>query len=73
MGGGGGLFAESSWREALRRVLHAYCFQVAPGLGYVQGMSYLAAVLLMQTDATRVNVSAEGGAARGLYRHPCMM
>ena len=48
----GGLFSDpdSAWKESLRQVLEAF-LHYRPELGYVQGMSFLAAVLLMHTDA----------------------
>ena len=48
----GGLFSDpdSEWKQSLRQVLEAF-LHYRPELGYVQGMSFLAAVLLMHTDA----------------------
>ena len=48
----GGLFSDpdSAWKQSLRQVLEAF-LHYRPELGYVQGMSFLAAVLLMHTDA----------------------
>lgn len=48
----GGLFSDpdSSWKQSLRQVLEAF-LHYRPELGYVQGMSFIAAVLLMHTDA----------------------
>eukprot|EP01052_Picozoa_sp_SAG31_P023738 SAG31_NODE_1976_length_6750_cov_8.060893_5_plen_194_part_00 len=45
-----GMFAQGSWHDSLRHVLEAYV-AYAPELGYVQGMSYLAAVLLIMTNS----------------------
>jgi hypothetical protein len=45
-----GRFGETSWQRSLRQVLEAF-IHYRPELGYVQGMSFLAAVLLTHTDA----------------------
>ena len=45
-----GRFREAVWQESLRQVLEAF-IHYRPELGYVQGMSFLAAVLLSHTDA----------------------
>ena len=45
-----GRFREAAWQESLRLVLEAF-IHYRPQLGYVQGMSFLAAVLLSHTDA----------------------
>ena len=45
-----GRFREAVWQESLRQVLEAF-LHYRPELGYVQGMSFLAAVLLSHTDA----------------------
>lgn len=45
-----GRFREATWQESLRQVLEAF-IHYRPELGYVQGMSFLAAVLLEHTDA----------------------
>eukprot|EP00824_Muranothrix_gubernata_P017956 TRINITY_DN3673_c0_g1_i1.p1 TRINITY_DN3673_c0_g1~~TRINITY_DN3673_c0_g1_i1.p1 ORF type:complete len:351 (+),score=43.43 TRINITY_DN3673_c0_g1_i1:104-1156(+) len=40
---------EGPWEESLRRVLETYAFY-RPDVGYVQGMSYLVAMLLLYVD-----------------------
>eukprot|EP00755_Sulcionema_specki_P035241 Sspe_Gene.104516::Locus_80933_Transcript_1_1_Confidence_1.000_Length_1994::g.104516::m.104516 len=48
-------FQEGPMSEALIAVLHAYV-QYRPDIGYVQGMSYIAATLLLYLDADKVFV-----------------
>jgi hypothetical protein len=64
VGGGVGRFAGGTWKDALRQVLEAYLhFRPAPG--YVQGMSFLAGMLLLHTDAGGGDAEAAAEAAEG--------